>query len=261
MPNWCENSVQIIGKAEDVAGFVRGLKGKRQKFENTYYIDDQGSYFDEEVYTFSSYVPVPEEVIKIGFSGKYRDRRFREILDEFEVPYKKESTSRYLMSNLQIDREELGKIIISQNKKVPGFDDLYSELVEKMNNYIKDEKKSQEAQDLLKSILFVDDGYHWQVKNWGTKWDPDLIVDEDDIDIMEKNNAGKEVEYVLHFHTAWSPPLKFFKNVSPKFPELLFIVKYVEPGLCFQGEFQIKNGNVLKDEQEKYEREDEDYNE
>ena len=33
MPNWCENSVQIIGKAEDVAGFVRGLKGKRQNLK------------------------------------------------------------------------------------------------------------------------------------------------------------------------------------------------------------------------------------
>jgi hypothetical protein len=72
---------------------------------------------------------------------------------------------------------------------------------------------------------YDDAGYHWQQENWGCKWGAanSVIVEEWD----------GHVEY--SFDSAWSPPLKFLKNVAKQWPNLTFVLVYEELGMAFKG--------------------------
>ena len=68
--------------------------------------------------------------------------------------------------------------------------------------------------------------YMWRVNNWGTKWDIQLHDDQ----WIDENTV------VLHFDTAWSPPIACYESMD----ESGFIVNasYYEPGMCFTGYFE-----------------------
>jgi len=69
------------------------------------------------------------------------------------------------------------------------------------------------------------DWYDWAVKNWGTKWSPDLDQEFED---------GDEE---LIFQTAWAPPLAWLDKVSEQFPNAKFNLFWEEE----QGFGQIVN--------------------
>ena len=86
------------------------------------------------------------------------------------------------------------------------------------------------------------DGYHWNIANWGTKWD---IYSNN----LSLENCGWEeglTEFTLYFDTAWSPPVAWLIQVAPKFPKLRFELHYAEPGCCFAGEV-ICEGESVED--------------
>ena len=73
----------------------------------------------------------------------------------------------------------------------------------------------------------------WQVKNWGTKWDIEATLAFEDEGIAE-----------YYFNSAWSPPIQFFENISKKYPDLVFVLKYDEAGAGFTGVAKVQNGEV-----------------
>ena len=76
--------------------------------------------------------------------------------------------------------------------------------------------------------------YDWQRMNWGTKWD---------IDSCYPSYASSD-EYTYEFQTAWSPPTELIQNILHDFPGLCFDIYYYEPGGCFAGVMQFKDGEV-----------------
>lgn len=76
------------------------------------------------------------------------------------------------------------------------------------------------------------DGYHWNIANWGTKWDiyyanitPDSIGWQDG-----------DHELNLVFLTAWSPPIAWLETVVALYPSLHFLMHCEEPGCFFAGD-------------------------
>jgi len=76
--------------------------------------------------------------------------------------------------------------------------------------------------------------WDWRIQNWGTKWDLCDVVIVDDL--------GSEITF--EFDTAWSPPVDAFKTISKKYPKLVFVLNYYEPGMGFEGFAKIVNGDV-----------------
>ena len=77
-----------------------------------------------------------------------------------------------------------------------------------------------------------DNWYDWNVKNWGTKWDVEAEINDDDGLCM------------ISFDSAWSPPIDAIAELSKQFPKLHFSLKYFEPGCVFAGEANCKAGKV-----------------
>jgi len=105
------------------------------------------------------------------------------------------------------------------------------ELLDGTSPYQGDDKSKEE---LIKKYGAAD-WYDWQVKNWGVKWSvaADLI--------------SENPESLLYgFNSAWDSPIKFFEKISTEFPNLLFKLKYDEPGVGFMGLAKISNGKVDK---------------
>lgn len=76
------------------------------------------------------------------------------------------------------------------------------------------------------------DWYDWCVANWGTKWEPDFDLVDDDIGRM-----------VLRGDSAWSPPIELVQEVSRRY-RLTFRMVWSELGCDFVGAAVIRNGEV-----------------
>ena len=69
--------------------------------------------------------------------------------------------------------------------------------------------------------------YHWNIQNWGTKWD----ITADSVEIELEDSEMLEVS----FDTAWSPPEPICKRLREMFPESSFSWFYDEPGMEIAG--------------------------
>lgn len=79
------------------------------------------------------------------------------------------------------------------------------------------------------------DGYHWQSKYWGTKWD---IYNDNVCPAFFDGYA------TLDFETAWAPPLAWLDRVARLFPELELALDYNEPGMAFAGRVEYSDGEL-----------------
>jgi len=64
--------------------------------------------------------------------------------------------------------------------------------------------------------------YHWNLENWGTKWDVNVEISED---------TGNSITLV--FDSAWAPPIEFYDNLVEQGYEVLGY--YNEEGMAFAG--------------------------
>ena len=69
--------------------------------------------------------------------------------------------------------------------------------------------------------------YHWNIQNWGTKWD----ITADSVEIELEDSEMLEVS----FDTAWSPPEPICKRLREMFPDSSFSWFYDEPGMELAG--------------------------
>lgn len=89
----------------------------------------------------------------------------------------------------------------------------------------------------LKEEYGASDWYEWRIENWGTKWDADeTLILEDSVD-----------ELYLCFNTAWAPPTEWLKKVSLKFPNLNFVMDYMEEGQGYCGVLDISDGEIKEE--------------
>ena len=80
------------------------------------------------------------------------------------------------------------------------------------------------------------DWYDWRVANWGVNWEVNAGIGKDEKNLL-----------TYQFDSPWCSPTKFFAKVSRLFPDLTFSITYEEPGMCFEGEFIVKNGEISLD--------------
>ena len=103
-------------------------------------------------------------------------------------------------------------------------------------------------QDILNAFIpipsNVSDWYHWNIDNWGTKWDVECYEE-----------ARIDDDYVeLSFDSAWAPPVVWLEKVAKKYPKLKFSLKYNEPGMCFMGCAKGSNGVIVDEYLEYWEK-------
>jgi hypothetical protein len=74
-----------------------------------------------------------------------------------------------------------------------------------------------------------DDGYHWSIQNWGTKWN---AYDMEKID-----------DHSMQFDTAWSMPEPVIRALSKKFPDVGVEIRWADEDLGSNcGEIHYKAG-------------------
>ena len=80
--------------------------------------------------------------------------------------------------------------------------------------------------EFVRSIAEDEDWYHWNVRNWGTKWD--VAVDNG----SGYSNTSMEItdngSVMYRFETAWSPVPEALIKLSEMFPSLEFDYEYEE---------------------------------
>lgn len=91
--------------------------------------------------------------------------------------------------------------------------------------------------------VFPLDGYHWNIANWGTKWD----VYDDAITAEEMGWHEGAERIAFEFDTAWKPPLAWLKKAAMLFPALRFKLHYEEPSNFFAGDLYAEGLNAVLD--------------
>ncbi len=125
-----------------------------------------------------------------------------------------------------------GKAFLSKINPTP------KRLVETVSGFMGDpeEQKKLEEQSAANVKEFgYANWYDWNIANWGTKWDVEADVQQNDGEIG------------LTFDSAWSPPQRAIALLAEKFNDLSFYHAYVEVGMCFVG-YDDYEGGVLIDE-------------
>lgn len=94
---------------------------------------------------------------------------------------------------------------------------------------------TQEMSDEFINQYGADNWYDWQIKHWGTKWDIEAELVDD-----EAENG-----YLTYsFNSAWSPPVEWLEHVSREYPTIRFLLKYEEDGAGFMGRAKAIGGVV-----------------
>jgi len=84
------------------------------------------------------------------------------------------------------------------------------------------------------------DGYHWNIANWGTKWD----IYCDGITLEDTGWTEGCDSVTFDFETAWSPPVAWLQTAAARYPELSFKLHYEEAGCCFAGDILGEAGET-----------------
>ena len=79
--------------------------------------------------------------------------------------------------------------------------------------------------EFVRSMSEDEDWYHWNVRNWGTKWDVAVHNEGYSSTSMEITDDGS---IMYRFETAWSPVEEALTKLSEMFPTLTFDYEYEE---------------------------------
>jgi hypothetical protein len=89
-----------------------------------------------------------------------------------------------------------------------------------------------------------DDWYNWNCEHWGTKWDAtDVKINRDQEQGWLKDEDDVHLSY--RFSTAWSDPDQWFERMAPQWPDLKFLLNYVELGCDFSGQHYKEKGSTI----------------
>jgi hypothetical protein len=85
--------------------------------------------------------------------------------------------------------------------------------------------------------------YHWNVREWGTKWD--VFIDLDEISITE--NLDGTYSFCWYFETAWSPAEPAYHAMARCFPNLTFEYEITEEANFYAGKVRFENGELASE--------------
>lgn len=109
------------------------------------------------------------------------------------------------------------------------LDKYYGEEVHKNNEKLYDENGELDGvafmAEFVRSMSEDEDWYHWNVRNWGTKWDVAVSDEGYSNTSMEVTDNGS---IMYRFETAWSPVGEALTALSEMFPSLEFDYEYEE---------------------------------
>jgi len=80
--------------------------------------------------------------------------------------------------------------------------------------------------EFVRSMKEDQDWYHWNCRNWGTKWDVCVSDDNESPNTIKTVNDDGSVMY--RFETAWSPVGEVLIKLSEQYPTLNFDYEYEE---------------------------------
>jgi hypothetical protein len=81
-------------------------------------------------------------------------------------------------------------------------------------------------QEFVRSMKEDQDWYHWNCRNWGTKWDVAVSNDNEYSNTIKTVNDDGSILY--QFETAWSPVGEVLIKLSEQYPTLEFDYEYEE---------------------------------
>ena len=114
----------------------------------------------------------------------------------------------------------------------PEMRDIYFG-IEKDPKQLPDDRRN--IQTISREFEILDGWYHWNVRNWGTKWDA--------YDIEIHHQPPTNLLYT--FTTAWSPPEALFSTMIAQHPELYFALEYEEE-TGWGGKITASNGELIE---------------
>jgi hypothetical protein len=138
-----------------------------------------------------------------------------------------------------VSKEEYNLAVEERNKVIENKNENKTE--EWMIPYL---PLTEELSKEYKEKYGFDNWYDWMNYNYGTKWGLYDFVSQDE-------------ENIFYFMTAWSPASPFFKQISARYPEVIFLVEFAEPGNDFIGWEEFMNGEVVSEFTDTFYSEDE----
>lgn len=144
------------------------------------------------------------------------------------------STKAHQLSDLS--NGEMEMVDVTLDKPVFSFlnvvaptdlDAYWGEVIKKEETWV-DGKFDGEAfgREFARSMAENNDWYHWNVRNWGTKWDIGVANGEKYSNTILEWTEDDSVMY--RFETAWSPTPQIFGILAEEFPTLGFNYEYEE---------------------------------
>lgn len=107
------------------------------------------------------------------------------------------------------------------------------------------------SEQLEEAVRVKQDWYHWNLRNWGVKWDVALANNEDSRSTeMTKDVSSDDdgIDFISYqFETAWSPPEMAIAKLAEQYPTLSFDLVYKEEtgwGGRTRYQFNTKTGAV-----------------
>ena len=93
---------------------------------------------------------------------------------------------------------------------------------------------TQQTHDRCLKKYGCTDWYHWNISNWGVKWDADVY---DISQKIYKNGVTEMTEIRINFTTAWAPPTNWFDHIANvlKDEAVYMELRYSESGMGFAG--------------------------
>lgn len=112
------------------------------------------------------------------------------------------------------------------------------EFVEKLQEAMKDIPPLTESvmMDFQRDIETKQDWYHWNIREWGTKWD----IDNAEIEVYPN-----KIIYI--YNTAWSPPVSALDKLAEQYPFVSIHSRFIDENDCFAGEVYWESGGQTYD--------------
>lgn len=92
------------------------------------------------------------------------------------------------------------------------------------------------VREFQESLQVGQDWYHWNIREWGTKWE-----------ISNASYESSPNRLVYSFCSAWSPPVSAIGRLAEMFPDLVFTVRFLDEGDNFAGEIHWESGEQVFD--------------
>lgn len=203
MPNWVQNKLVISGPAEDLTRLAVQLS---QPYE-TEYTDFRTDEVKTDTVTGDFLL---WNIVKPENLDAYYQRLEREMR--------------------KLDKAK------ATNQDPTSVSDVITKTIEKLH----DNPLSDFAERFAFEVAHGDDWWHWNVRNWGTKWE----IDQDRVHVERANNS-----LVYEFPTAWSPPAAALDNLAKQYPSIAMTLRCHDEGDMFAAELHWANAECTYDEE------------